>query len=193
MSQQTVSSFLNPTVRAKECRLSVLKQADKISGPKDNALDFSAARQMTHTSRGRHFPAGQGFFIVSQLNKNNKKSSSLGISALQGVEDNQTSATCKPQRVFKKKPKVADIEVHEKGTEATPLIISCGPALQCFSGLLVCSNYALSFQNLEQVFKSEQLVQVFFLIIYSTHLMQVSFVTPTLEFQLRVLMLQYIP
>lgn len=43
------------------------------------------------------------------------------------------------------KKKVADIEVHEKGTRATPLIISCGPALQGFSSLVICSNYALSF------------------------------------------------
>lgn len=63
-------------------------------------------------------------------------------------------------------------------------------ALQGSSGLLVGLKYTLSFQTLKQVFKSERLVYVCFLIIYYMNLMRVNLVTMTLEFQLRALMLQ---
>lgn len=62
----------------------------------------------------------------------------------------------------------------QEKTQDAPLIIICSPIL------LLCLNYALSCQNLEQVFKSKQLAQVFFLITYSMHLMQINFVTTTL-------------
>lgn len=192
MSQQVVENFFNPTV--KECWLSILKQSYKIYGTKDNSLDLSIAGEVTYISESRHFPAG--WLIIRQLNKTKK--AAVQEVHLFGRQQNTTKSVLSLnhrmyfQEEIKKKKKIVDIEACEKGTKATPFNISCGPALQGFSGQLIYLNYApiLEFGT---DFKEQTVCASFFLTIYSMYLMQVNFMTTTLEIQLRALMLQYIP
>lgn len=78
-----------------------------------------------HTSASKHFSRRLLDYKAAKQKQKYKKGSRPGSSSLRRrAEDDQTSATSKPQGVFKKEKKVADIEVHEKGTWTALLIIS---------------------------------------------------------------------
>lgn len=99
---------------------------------------------MTHISESRHFPAG--WLIIRQLNKTKK--AAVQEVHLFGRQQNTTKSVLSLnhrtyfQEEIKKKKKIVDIEACEKGTQATPFNISCGPALQGFSGQPIYLNYA---------------------------------------------------